>query len=113
MFHFAFQQLGSHLLICNVIDSRTSTAPIRLFQINKLDAWYCLEQLARLLLDFLPMNKVTGIMVSYRKWQCSHILIPVNIGEELANVFYFLAESPGSLSIGRIITEQMIVLLEC
>src|SRR5579884_4062285 len=104
MFHFAFQQLFGHLLVGNIIDARASTTPVRLFQIDEGDPRYRFEQLTWLLLDFLSVDKMASVVICHCEWQFSHLLIPINAGEELTDVFYLFAKCFCSLSIYRIIS---------
>src|SRR5579875_2093608 len=61
--HLAVEQLAGHFLVRDVIDPRASTAPVGLFQIDQLEAGDAFEQLARLLLNLLPVSQMAGIMV--------------------------------------------------
>ena len=110
-FHFVPQDLHRHLVLNHVIDPGAATADIRLRNFAIFHARNRLQQLARRILDPLPVRQMAGILVRHNRFQATHLIVQFQRSQELRHILHFFYKALGRLGVIVIGSQQLVVLL--
>lgn len=113
MVEFPLQKFVGHFGLDQVVNSRAAATPHRFGQRRQLQAGDFRQQFARLDGDFLPVAKMTGVMVGHARFRARIFRrAKVDLDEPFADVLHLLRPLRRFGRVTRIVPEKAVEMLE-